>query len=184
MALMVSARDKCAAALIVVAAALSACEPPEPKLLELAIPPRPSALRREAKVPPAGPTPRPPAANYGLRLSPEGNQAVEDLLQAGQFGFTSGIVGAPTSGGLALETLMREERAPAAAVYLLKKGTPAGKLFALWFLKDADPEAFRTHAPAFRDSTEMVSTVGGCLAGQEPFGEVVEQMEQRSTLRP
>ncbi len=126
---MARAREKLATALIVLPTALTACEPPEPKLLELAIPPTASTLRREAKVPPASQTPRPPAPNYGLGLSPEGNRAVEDLLQATQFGFTSGISGTPTSGSLALEALTREEKAREAGIYVLKKGTPAGKLF-------------------------------------------------------
>lgn len=185
MTVMAWAGDNRAAAVIgVIALALTACAPPpERRVLEVAIPPTTTALIPEPQMPAPGPPKvTPPAADHGLGLSPEGNRAVEDLLHSKVFGFSAGVTGERTPEFHAMKTLEREQNAKAAALYVIKKGTPSGQLVALMVLRTADPVAFKVQSRPFRNRTDKVKTVSGCIIGESPVRDLVPRVEGRDRL--
>lgn len=60
---------------------------------------------------------------------------------------------------------------------LLQSGTPAAKMYALWGLRKIHGRESEKFFEAFRNSTQKVGTMSGCLMSQRAIGDVVKEIE-------
>lgn len=94
--------------------------------------------------------------------------------------FAVGPVGyaAQTSDGEKLaRALLSKPNASSVFQKLLQSGTPAAKMYALWGLRKIHGRESAKFFDAFRNSTNEVETMSGCLIGKETIGEVVKEIE-------
>lgn len=110
-----------------------------------------------------------------LDLSPEGEAAYSSLVQAKRFEDRAiGEGGTRPNLVKAYQVLIRERAAAAAFRSLLAEATLPGQLYALCGLFVADPAYFDEKVQAYRNRTDVVESLSGCLLASVPVSQLVE----------
>jgi hypothetical protein len=117
------------------------------------------------------------------KLSPAGEEAVATLLKAEMFSNAAvGIAAMVPPQVVAVQTLWKEPEATQAFRHVLSHGTLAGQLFALCGLHESAPDAFRSAVEPYLKSKQKVTTMFGCIVGEEEVAEVVNTHIRSGTL--
>jgi len=101
-------------------------------------------------------------------------KAYEILLDADRFESAHiGVAGADSAYFIAFRVLIRSSEGKPAFHALLRRATPAGKVYALSGIYFADPDAFEAEARRLALSKDEVATMNGCTGGRETVGAMV-----------
>lgn len=88
-----------------------------------------------------------------------------------------GVAGTMSSGEKDLRAVLKEADAVQQLQSLLKNASPAGQLYALLGLRLRDRPAYEQAVPEFRQRSDAVSTMHGCIIMKEKMDSIVRQIE-------
>jgi hypothetical protein len=89
-----------------------------------------------------------------------------------------GVAGTMSSGERALREILEKPDAVAQLERLLTRATPAGQLYALLGLRMKDRTAYARAIQKLKPSDAKVETARGCMLSQDPFGDLVKEIER------
>ena len=89
-----------------------------------------------------------------------------------------GVAGTISSGERALREILEKPDAVAQLERLLTNATPAGQLYALLGLRMKDRAAYNRAVLKLKSSDAKVETARGCMLSQDPFGDLVKEIER------
>jgi hypothetical protein len=118
------------------------------------------------------------ALYFGLICSVRAVMPV-DLHNVGTFALGGiGAAGTMSAGERALREILKRPDAVTRLEALLPGASPAGKLYILLGLHLRDRAACERALEKFRDLDLKVETARGCMLGQEPFRNLVKEIER------
>src|SRR3954464_3653573 len=101
------------------------------------------------------------------------------LSQISSFSFGGvGVAGTMSQGERALREILSERDAVARLEGLLSQASPAGRLYALVGLRMRDRAAYQRALEKYRANDATVETARGCMLQQEPFRDLIREIEQ------
>jgi hypothetical protein len=101
------------------------------------------------------------------------------LEKAGMFALGGiGVAGTMSPGERALREILANRDAAARMERLLTNATPAGRLYALLGLRLKDRALYNRVIQELRATDAKVETARGCMISQEPFGDLVKEIER------
>lgn len=110
---------------------------------------------------------------------PEKLPDFETVRQADRFAIGGiGIAGTKSRSELALRNILKSDTADVTCQKLVAKGTIAGQLYGLLGLKLLQSDAYKSVAPRYLDSKEMVPTAAGCIFGEEIVASVAQRINK------
>ena len=110
--------------------------------------------------------------------------AVTILQSAPQFNSASvGYAGMTPNEVIAWRVLVFRTDAESTLVMLLDTATPAGQLYALAGLRFRSAALFAREAQRFKNRTDQVQTLSGCIGGSARFDELVAQIGRGEWVR-
>jgi len=89
-----------------------------------------------------------------------------------------GVAGTMSSGERALREILEKPNAVAQLERLLTSATPAGRLYALLGLRMKDRAAYDQTIQKLKSSDVKVETARGCMLSQDPFADLVKEIER------
>jgi hypothetical protein len=89
-----------------------------------------------------------------------------------------GVAGTMSAGERALREVLKEPDAVPRLERLLPDASPAGQLYALLGLRDRDRATYQKALAKLRRNDAKVKTARGCMLGEEPFGDLVKEIEK------
>jgi hypothetical protein len=105
--------------------------------------------------------------------------AEEGLEKASMFALGGiGVAGTMSQGERALRELLEKPDAVARLERMLTSATPAGRLYALLGLRVKDRAAYQRALEKYRANDSKVETARGCMLGQDPFVDLVQEIER------
>jgi hypothetical protein len=117
-------------------------------------------------------------ALFVLGAAPLRADADATLRKTGSFALGGvGVAGTMSEGERALRELLNEPDATARLEHALPNSSPAGRLYALLGLRLRDRAAYQRALEKYRANNATVQTMRGCILQQEPFGELIKQIE-------
>jgi hypothetical protein len=110
--------------------------------------------------------------------SEEASRAAASLARENVFALGGvGVAGSMSGGERDLRAVLKEADAVQQLQSLLKNASPAGQLYALLGLRLRDRPAFEQAVPAFRQRSDVISTMHGCILMKEKMDGIVKQIE-------
>jgi len=88
-----------------------------------------------------------------------------------------GVAGSMSSGETDLRAVLKEADAVQQLKSLLQNASPAGQLYALLGLRLRDRPAYEQALPEFRQRSDVISTMHGCILMKERMDAIVKQIE-------
>ena len=105
-------------------------------------------------------------------------QALDVLLRATVVSSTHvGYAARPSKEARAFAVLYQSSDAEEHIQKLLTEGTPAGQLYGLSWLDHVDQSRFTAVLPDYRRITKTVGRIEGCFVSEEPFSDVLSDIE-------
>jgi hypothetical protein len=118
------------------------------------------------------------AALFVLGAAPLRADADATLRKTGSFALGGvGVAGTMSEGERALRELLNEPDATVRLENALPNSSPAGRLYALLGLRLRDRAAYQRALEKYRANNATVQTMRGCILQQEPFGDLIKQIE-------
>ncbi len=115
----------------------------------------------------------PSAGAVGDASGAASNLARENAFAVGGVG----VAGTMSGGEKDLRAVLKEANAVQQLQSLLKNASPAGQLYALLGLRLRDRAAYEQAVPAFRNRSDVISTMHGCILMKEKMDALVKQIE-------
>jgi hypothetical protein len=88
-----------------------------------------------------------------------------------------GVAGTMSGGEKDLRAILKGADAVQQLQSLLKNASPAGQLYALLALRLRDRPAYEQAVPSFRQRSDVISTMHGCILMKEKMDAIVKQIE-------
>jgi hypothetical protein len=89
-----------------------------------------------------------------------------------------GVAGTMSEGERALREVLKESDGPSRLEKLVSDASPAGQLYSLLGLRIRDRAAYDRALQKLRTTGAKVQTARGCILQQEPFGDLVKEIER------